>query len=169
LSIRKITALAVLTAIALVIFIIELQIPNPVPIPGVKLGLANIITLYAIYHYSAKEAALVVLARIILAFFFGGNAISLIYSLAGGLLCLSGMLALRRFTDEKRIWVCSVFGAALHNIGQITAAVIITGTIEVLAYLPVLLISGCAAGLFTGLCAQVVTPVLRRALKWFDG
>ena len=153
---KKLTELSLLTTLALIIFIVELRIPNPVPIPGVKLGLANVITVYAVYHYRAKEVLLVVFVRIILGAIFGGNMMALLYSLAGGMLCLAGMLLLRKVIFEKYIWLCSIFGAVLHNIGQILVAILITGTIGIIVYLPFLLISGCLAGAFTGVCAQLV-------------
>lgn len=152
---KKLTELAMLTAVALIIFVVELQIPNPIPIPGVKLGLANIITVYAIYRYRAREVLLVVLCRTILGSIFGGNMMALFYSLAGGLLCLVGMLLFKRVLSHKHIWLCSVFGAVFHNIGQITVACLIAG-IGMLVYLPFLLLSGCLAGAFTGGCAQLV-------------
>lgn len=154
-KVKKLTELALLTAIALIIFVIELQIPNPFPIPGVKLGLANIITVYAVYHYRATETLSIVLARILLGSFFSGNMMALMYSLSGGLLCLAGMLLLKRLLPEKYIWVCSVFGAVFHNIGQITIACLIAGR-GMLWYFPFLLVSGCLAGAFTGACAQLV-------------
>lgn len=147
--------LALLTALALIIFVVELQIPNPFPIPGVKLGLANIITVYAVYHYRAQEVFLVVLIRILLGAVFSGNMAAMLYSLAGGMLCLVGMLPLKRLLSEKYLWVLSVLGAVFHNIGQIAAACLIAGW-GVLAYLPFLLVSGCLAGAFTGVCAQLV-------------
>jgi heptaprenyl diphosphate synthase len=150
------TELSLLTAVALIIFVIELRIPNPVPIPGVKLGLANIITVFAVYRYNAKEVAAIVITRILLGSFFSGNVIALLYSLSGGLLCLSGMLILRRMITTQYIWVCSVLGAVLHNIGQILVAVIIAGTWSIAVYLPFLLVSGCIAGAFTGFCAQII-------------
>lgn len=153
---KKLTELALLTALALIIFIVELRIPNPIPIPGVKLGLANVITVYALYHYRAKEVLLIVLVRIVLGSIFGGNMMAMLYSLAGGLLCLAGMLLLRRVISERYIWLCSVFGAVLHNIGQIIVAILITGTLAIIAYLPFLFVSGCVAGAFTGGCAQLV-------------
>lgn len=161
---KRLIKLAMLTGIALIIFAVELQIPNPFPIPGVKLGLANIVTVYAVYHYRAKEVALIVFVRIFLAAVFSGNFMALSYSLFGGVFCLAGMLLLKRIIDEKHIWMASVFGAVLHNIGQITVAVLITWTPGLIAYLPFLLISGCLAGAFTGACAQMVihrTPAKR--------
>lgn len=155
-NVKRITQLALLSIIALIIFIIELRIPNLVPIPGVKLGLANIVTVYAMYHYTAKETMMIVLARILLGSIFGGNISAIFYSLGGALLCLAGMLLLRRVIDEKHIWICSILGAVLHNIGQIGVAVLMMKTTAVFFYLPFLLVSGCIAGAFTGACAQIL-------------
>lgn len=151
---RRLTELALMTTIALIIFIIELQIPNLVPIPGVKLGLANIVTIYAVYRYRPFEAAMILISWILLGAFFGGRVIALIYSLAGGSLCFCGMLGLKHILPQRYIWICSILGAVLHNIGQILAAILITQTPALLMYLPILMTSGCIAGLFTGLCAQ---------------
>ena len=93
---KRLTELAMLTAVALIIFVIELQIPNPFPIPGVKLGLANIITVYAVYHYRPGEVMLIVFVRVFLGALFGGVMSALIYSLAGSVFCLAGMLLLRK-------------------------------------------------------------------------
>ena len=147
--------MALLTCISLIIFVVEMQIPLPVPIPGIKLGLANIVTVYAVYMYSPGDAALILLARIILGAVFSGNISALIFSLSGGSLCLLGMIILRRFIDDNHIYLCSIIGAVLHNIGQIIAAAFVTGTLSVLAYLPILTVAGCIAGLFTGICAQI--------------
>lgn len=150
---NKLTQLALLATVALTIFLVELHIPNPIPVPGVKLGLANIVTVYAIYYYRGREVLLLVMTRILLGSIFGGNLMALLYSMAGGLLCLAGMLVLRRFVPVRAIWISSVLGAMLHNIGQLTVATAVMGP-AVLAYLPFLTISGCGAGMFTGLCAQ---------------
>lgn len=98
---------------------------------------------------------MIVFCRIFLAAVFSGNMMALAYSLAGSVLCLAGMLLLRKIIDKNHIWIASVFGAILHNIGQITVAVLVMGT-GVLAYLPFLLVSGCLAGAFTGGRAQLV-------------
>ena len=164
-KVRKLTELAVLTAVSLIIFVIELQIPNPFPIPGIKLGLANIITVYAVYHYKAHEVAAVCAVRILLGAVFTGNFMALIYSAAGTLLCLLGMLPLKRILDEKHIWMTSIIGAVLHNTGQMAAALIIMQTPQLMLYYPFLLVSGCIAGAFTGLCAQIVTTRLKRRKK----
>ena len=161
-KVKRLTELSVLTAVALIIFVVELQIPNPFPIPGIKLGLANIITVYAVYRYKPYEAAAITVVRLILGAVFAGNFAALIYSASGAALCLIGMLILRRFIDEKHIWISSVFGALLHNTGQMAAALIITQTPQLLAYYPFLLVSGCLAGAFTGLCARIVISRLKK-------
>lgn len=161
---KRLTELALLTAVALIIFVIELQIPNPFPIAGVKLGLANVITVYAIYHYRAREVMAIAFVRIFLAAVFSGNMMALAYSFAGSVFCLTGMLLFKRMIDEKHIWISSVFGAILHNVGQITAALVITGTPGVVAYLPFLLVSGCLAGAFTGGCAQFTIKRMKKAI-----
>ena len=105
---------------------------------------------------------MIVFCRIFLAAVFSGNMMALAYSFAGSVLCLTGMLLLRKIVDKNHIWIASVFGAILHNIGQIMIAVLIMGT-GVLVYLPFLLVSSCLAGAFTGGCAQLV--VCRMMIK----
>lgn len=159
-NVKKLTQLAMLTGMALIIFVIELQIPNPFPIPGIKLGLANIITVYAVYRFRAGGVMMIVFCRIFLAAVFSGNIMALAYSFAGSILCLAGMILLKKIIDEKHIWLVSVFGAILYNIGQISIAVLIMGT-GILVYLPFLLMSGCFAGAFTGVCVQFVVHRLK--------
>ncbi|MCR5717780.1 MAG: Gx transporter family protein [Oscillospiraceae bacterium] len=151
---RRIAELGMLTGLALILFIIELRLPNLTPVPGVKLGLANIVTVYAVFHYAPQETALLVLSRIVLGAIFAANPASLLYSAAGAAFCLCGMLSVRGFLSEQQIWLASVLGAVLHNVGQITAAVLMMQTFAVIGYLPVLLFSGCIAGFVTGMAAQ---------------
>lgn len=153
---KKLALLSLLTAMALIIFIIELRMPDLLPIPGVKLGLANIITVYAVYSFNGKETVLLVVSRVLLGSLFSGNVPALIYSLAGALLCLAGMLLLRKVIPIDYIWLCSIIGAILHNTGQIAVAVVNMQSYAVLSYYPLLVISGSIAGLFTGLCAKFV-------------
>ena len=155
-NIRRMTELAMLSAVALIIFVIELRIPNPFPIPGVKLGLANIVTVYAVFRCKPSETAMIVAVRLLLGAMFSGNPSALLYSAAGAISCLCGMLLLRGVLPEKQIWLCSVIGAMLHNLGQITAAVIIMRSFGVVAYLPLLLVTGSLAGAFTGICTQLL-------------
>ena len=160
--VKRLTELALLTALALIIFVIELRIPEIVPIPGVKLGLANIITVYAVFRYRPGETALVVLMRIVLGAVFAGRISALLYSAAGAAMCLLGMLAVRRIIPDGKIWLCSVLGAVLHNAGQIIAAALLMRTMVVFSYFPVLVFSGCIAGAFTGMCAQLLVERLEK-------
>lgn len=145
---------AILAGVALTIFMVELQLPSPVPVPGVKLGLANIVTLFAVYALRPADAAAILFVRILLGGLLSGRLISLLYSLAGGVLCLATMLLLKKFL-KKQVWLCSIAGAMAHNIGQIAVAVILTRSIYVAVYLPILIVAGTIAGLFTGLCVQM--------------
>ena len=153
---RRLTRDAMLTGVALIIFTIELQLPPLTSIPGIKMGLANIITVYALFALGPGDAAAILAARILLGTAIAGNLSTLMYSAAGGCVCLLAMLLLRRMLTEKQLWVASVIGAAAHNAGQIAVAIAVTGTMGLLVYLPVLLMSGMIAGLFTGLSAQAV-------------
>ena len=164
-KVKKLVYIAMLTAVALVIFIIEAQIPSPVPFPGVKLGLANIITVYAMFTVGPASTLMILLCRIFLGSVFSGQVITFFYSMSGGLLCYLSMLLMRKLVTMDQIWVCSVVGAIFHNIGQIAIAVLITRTPGIAIYLSILLVSGIITGLFTGFCAQFIVHRLPEALK----
>lgn len=151
---KKLTYIALLTAVALIIFVVESYIPVPVPIPGVKLGLANIITLYALWTLSPRETLCILLTRIFLGSIFAGQIMSLLYSLSGGLLCFVVTLIFRHILNDNQIWICSIIGAISHNVGQIVMAIFVTSTPGIVVYLPFLLITGIISGIFTGLAAQ---------------
>lgn len=159
-NIKKLTTLAMFTALALIIFTIEAAIPPLVPIPGIKLGLANIITLVLLHIYSAKDAFFVLIMRILLSCFFFGQAISLLYSLAGGCLCFIAMVVVHRLLHGHFLYLTSMTGALFHNLGQLAVALLLTSVPGVLVYLPFLLISGLFTGLFTGLCAHFMQKYL---------
>ncbi|MGM9937891.1 MAG: Gx transporter family protein [Candidatus Ornithomonoglobus sp.] len=154
-STKKLTALSMLAAISLIIFIIEAQLPPLAPIPGIKLGLANIITLITLIWFGRKEAFTVLMLRIVLGSIFTGQMMSFMYSMAGGLLCFFVMsLSVKIF--RNRLWITSVFGALAHNIGQVIAAIIITSTWQIVGYLPVLAVSAVITGAFTGYAARFI-------------
>lgn len=161
-STKQLTQMALLTAVALVIFVLESYIPNPVPVPGVKLGLANIVTVYAIFALSPAQAAMIMLCRILLGSLLTGQVMGFIYSLAGGVLSFIAVLAMKKLVTENQIWAASVAGAIFHNVGQIIAAVAVTKTPSLFVYLPVLLVSGIITGLFTGLAAQFFIVRMRQ-------
>ena len=153
-NINKIVTLALLTSFALIIFSIENMIPPIVPIQGVKLGLANVITLFLILTANKKSAFAVLIARVVLSAIFAGQAISLIYSLCGGLLALTAMCAAKAILTGKPVWFISTMGAVFHNIGQISAAAVLMSW-KVVSYLPFLLLSGCITGILTGILTDI--------------
>lgn len=163
-KIQKLTTLALFTTLALIIFTVESAIPTIVPIPGIKLGLANIITLVVLHNFSPKDTFCVLLMRILLASFFFGQAISLLYSLAGGLLCFLAMLLTHKLLRGHFLFLISIVGAVFHNLGQLTVAYLITKVPGVLVYLPFLLLSAVITGLFTGLCAWFTQRFLMPAI-----
>ena len=159
---RRITLLALLTAIALTIFMVEAQLPVLVPIQGVKLGLANIITVYAVFVLGPGDALLILVSRVFLGAVFSGQMMTLLYSMGGGLLAWLAMTLLRRALTRRQIWLCSPVAAVFHNIGQLLVAAGVMKTWVVMAYLPYLLLSGIITGLFTGLCAQFLINHLEK-------
>ena len=161
-KLRKLIRLALLTAVSLILYIVEAQIPAPVPVPGVKLGLGNVIVVSVLFLYGRREALGVLTAKILLSAIFSGNPGALLYSFAGGLVSLGGMCLLRGILRPGQLWVASVLGAMLHNLGQLLAAVWIVRTPALFAYLPVLLLSGMLTGLFTGLAAQALVQRLHK-------
>ena len=158
---RKLVFMALLTALELTIWVIEGQIPAPIPVPGVKLGLASVITLTAMAALGRKEAGVILLARILLGTLFAGSPAAMLFSLAGGALSWAVMAALIGAFPEKLMWVVSVFGAIGHNAGQLLAALLVTGTPGILWYGPALLAAAIVTGVFTGLGAMYLTRALR--------
>lgn len=159
---RRITRLALLTAIALTIFMVEAQLPTLVPIQGVKLGLANIITVYAVFVLGPGDALLILASRVFLGAVFTGQMMTLLYSLGGGALAWVVMVGLRKLLTQKQIWLCSPVAAVFHNVGQMLVAAGVMKTWAVLAYLPYLILAGIVTGLFTGLCAQLLIGRLNK-------
>lgn len=160
----RITRLALLTTIALTIFMAEAQLPV-IPVPGVKLGLANIVTVYVIFAMGPWDALLVLSARVFLGAVFSGQPMTLIYSAAGGFLSWCVLCLLRKLLTEKQIWLASPVAAIFHNIGQLLAAAAVLRSWAVLAWLPYLVIAAVLAGLFTGVAAQVLLRRLERVQK----
>ncbi len=153
---RKTARLGLLTAVALTIFLVEARLPSLAPIPGIKLGLSNIVTVFTVFTMGPKEGAAVLFCRIFLGAIFSGNFSSILYSAAGGGLAILTTVALRRVLTEKQIWVAGCLGAVAHSVGQILMAMAVMGTPMVAAYLPVMIAVSIFTGLFTGLCAQLL-------------
>lgn len=159
---KKLALMAVLTAIALTIFMLEAQLPAPVPIPGVKLGLANIVTLTAMLILGRREAGAILAARIIMGAVFAGNLSAMLYSAAGGVLAYAAMCLLVGVVPEKRLWAVSAVSAVAHNMGQLLACVLVVKTPGVFIYAPALIVSGVITGVFTGFGAMYLVRALRK-------
>lgn len=161
---RKLTRMALLCAIALTIFMVEAQLPPPVPLPGIKLGLSNIITVFAVFVIGPGEAAAILFVRIFLGAVFAGNFSTILYSGTGGICAIGVTILLLQLLNRKQLWVAGVLGAIAHSIGQMAVAVWMTGTTAILIYLPAMIACSIVTGLFTGLCAQLL--VNRRNDLW---
>ena len=161
LTTKQLTLCAVLTAMALALSYLENFFPLSlaIPIPGVKLGLANIVTVFALYVLGPGQAMLILLARCLLGAVFAGNMNALIFSLLGGVSAMLVMILLSR-SPRLSVYGVSIGGAAAHNCGQVAAAVLTLGNTAPLYYLPVLL----GVSLFTGALTGLVTACLFRAL-----
>lgn len=164
-STRRITILSVLTSQALVLSIVESMFPLPVAIPGIRLGLANIITLIAIVLFGYKSALKVVIVRVILSSIYGGSMMVFWFSLTGGLFSTLIMgLMYHKFKDKFSIIGISVGGAISHNFGQLVAALIVMKEPSILTYAPFLLFAGVIMGSFTGLIAHLLIKALEKIL-----
>ena len=161
-KLKKLTFLAIMVAASLIMFLLEALIPIPIPMPGVKLGLSNIVSVCVLFLFGWKEAFAVLLLRILLGAIITGQLGGIVYSLCGGILSLAVLCLLRPVLKNSQLWVAGVLGGALHNIGQIGAAMVLTKTPAIIVYLPFLLLCGMAAGLFTGLCAQFLHQRLQK-------
>lgn len=161
---KKLSLLAALTAVALTIFVAEAQIPPVVPVPGVKLGLANIVTLVTMALLGRKEAGAVLVVRLILGSAFAGGFSGLMFSAAGGAAAYLVMCLLIMVFPEKMMWVVSVLAALAHNAGQLAVAVWVSGSASMLYYGTVLAAAGVVTGLFTGFGAMYLTRAMKKLL-----
>ena len=148
------------TALALILSYVEAQFPVSVAVPGVKLGIANLAVLFALYRLGSWHAAAVSGIRVLLVAVLFGSGASLLYSACGAALSLLGMVLLRRWGKLGVLGV-SVSGGILHNLGQILAAVFLMSTPGILGYFPVLLVSGTAAGAVIGLLGGILVRRIR--------
>ncbi|MCI8858821.1 MAG: Gx transporter family protein [Lachnospiraceae bacterium] len=159
---KKIAYTGMFTALAFVFSYIESLLPINIGIAGVKLGLANLVVIVALYLTSVKAACILSLVRIVLTGFTFGNPASMIYSLAGGTLSLGVMVLAKKFKFFSVTGV-SVLGGVFHNIGQILVAIVVVETASLLYYLPILILSGTVAGVLIGILASVIIKHLEKA------
>lgn len=161
----KVATYGMLIALAFVFSYIEFLIPIPLPvyIPGLKLGLANIVVLVALYSLGVKEAFVISCVRVILVGFTFGNMFGILYSLAGGILSWIIMSIMKKVTSFSVIGV-SIAGGIAHNIGQIIMASIVMETTGMIGYLPILLISGTITGILTGILGNSLISIQKKML-----
>ena len=163
-DIRRLTTLSLLVAVAMMLSYIEAQIPLSVSVPGVKIGLSNIATLFALYKLGASEAALVSFVRVILSSMIFANPIMMLYSLSGAALSLVFMIIMKKIGIFSILGV-SVVGGVMHNVGQIIAAVIMMKDSGVAYYLVPLVISGTLAGIAIGAVAALLVKKIGKELQ----
>ena len=159
---KKVAFLGLFIALAMILSYLESQIPALVAVPGVQVGLPNIVMVLLLYKIGAKETVIVSIIRIFLVSLLFGNIQIMTFSIAGAVLSLLGMILLKK-TDWFSCVAVSVVGGILHNVGQIIAACFWTSTAEIAYYLPVLLISGTIAGSVIGIIAGIL---VKRLEKW---
>lgn len=153
---KKTAFLGLCTALALILAYVEVLLPPLLSaVPGIKMGLPNIIIIFLLYSHGPVPAAAVSLTRVLLVALLFGNAMSLAYSLAGAILSLGVMALLRRLDFLSAVGV-SVAGGVMHNVGQILMAMLVLGTAELGYYLIVLAVTGTVAGILIGLCGSVL-------------
>ncbi len=163
LNARAITSLAVLSALAMILSYIESMIPLSVSVPGVKIGLANLVIVFALYSLGAKAAILISSVRLILSAILFGNFMTFAYSLAGAALSLFVMILLVRTGKFTAIGV-SVAGGVMHNAGQILVAAIVMETSQITYYLPVLVVSGTFFGVIIGILGALLVKRIPKSV-----
>lgn len=158
---RKLANMAMLVALAMIFSYVESLIPINFGIPGMKLGVANLVTVTGLYFLELPEVFLVVVMRILLTDFLFGNGMSIIYSLAGGILSFLVMALMKRLKGFSVAGV-SIAGGVSHNIGQIIVASIVVENLKLVYYLPALLIAGTVTGFVMGMISKKLLPIVKR-------
>ena len=157
---QKAALYGMLIALAFIFSYVEAIIPMPLPVPGVKIGLANLVNVVGLYTVGLAGTAAVGLVRIVLAGFTFGNTFSMVYGLSGGILSMAVMAGAKRCKWFGTTGI-SILGGVFHNVGQLLAASYVTGTFGVFSYFPVLLAAGVAAGGVIGLLGGMVVERIK--------
>jgi heptaprenyl diphosphate synthase len=158
---KKIGSISLFLALALILSYLESFIPVLIPVPGIKIGLPNLVIIMVLYLYDFKTGALINVMRVLIAGFMFGNAFSIIYGLSGAILSLA-VMAIMKKTKKFSIITVSTAGGIFHNIGQIIIAALVMGSYYIFTYLPVLLIGGLVTGLLIGVIARELLPRLKK-------
>lgn len=160
-NIRRMVLSAIMTAVAITLHFVEGLFPIPVAIPGIKLGLPNIVSLVALYLIGPVDAYAILILRVFMTSFLYSGFSSLIFSLAGGILSVTAMFVIWKLREKGfSIISASVTGGVFHNVGQILAAAAVLRTFSVFYYLPVLIVSGITTGVVTGIVSASILPRL---------
>ena len=160
---KRVVLLGLLVSQALILSIVESWIPMPTPVPGIKLGLANIVTLIGIVYFSPLEVFIIVFVRTLLASIFTGGPTVFLFSLAGGFLSSAVMILMyHKMRSIFSLAGISIAGAFFHNVGQLAVASLLMKDTAVFAYLPILTVSALVMGAVTGLTASVVVKYLNK-------
>ena len=157
---KKIANMAMLVVLAMIFSYVESLIPINFGVPGMKLGIANLVTVTGIYFLALPEILLVVVMRVLLIGFMFGNGMSIIYSLAGGILSVLVMTLLKKAKGFSEVGV-SIAGGIAHNIGQLIVAAIVVENMKLVYYLPALLIAGTVTGCLIGMLSKKMLPVVK--------
>ena len=157
---KKIANMAMLVVLAMIFSYVESLIPINFGVPGMKLGIANLVTVTGIYFLALPEILLVVVMRVLLIGFMFGNGMSIIYSLAGGILSVLVMTLLKKAKGFSEVGV-SIAGGIAHNIGQLIVAAIVVENMKLVYYLPALLIAGTITGCLIGMLSKKMLPVVK--------
>lgn len=156
----KVALYGLLVALAFILSYVETLIPVPVPVPGVKIGLANLVVVTALYTMGDKEAFILSVVRIILVAMTFGNLSTMLFSIAGGILSVAAMIIVKR-TGVFSLTGVSLVGGIMHNVGQILVAMFIVHNVRMIYYLPFLLVSGVVTGALIGILAGLITKQVK--------
>lgn len=158
---RKVAQYGLFAALAMLMSYVEVLIPLPLVVPGMKLGLANVVIVVVLYHMGAKPAFFISLVRIVLSGLLFAGFAGLLYSLAGAM-CSFGVMVLLKKTGKCSITGVSIMGGVFHNVGQIIVAALVVENIKIAYYLPFLLVTGVVTGFLIGMVANWTLPYLHR-------
>ncbi|MEI3266790.1 Gx transporter family protein [Frisingicoccus sp.] len=161
---KKVAMAGMFTALAMIFSYVEVLIPINLGIPGMKLGLANLVVVVTLYTMGAPMAFAVSMIRIVLVSATFGSLSAMLYSLAGGLLSFAGMILLKKIPNFSMVGV-SVAGGLLHNMGQLIVAMAVVENIHLVSYLPPLMIAGTVTGMLIGIISGQVVPRIKHVLR----
>ena len=158
---KKLANMAMLVALAMIFSYVESLIPINFGVPGMKLGVANLVTVTGLYFLKTPEVLAVSVLRVLLTGFIFGNGMSIIYSLAGAVVSLLAMVLVKKMDGISIVGV-SITGGVFHNIGQILVAMAVVENLKLIYYLPVLLVAGTVTGFVIGIVAGKILPVVKK-------